>query len=229
MTPILAFGAEDFKQNPNKRNMQKALKIWQIVSKEFIGYSPKLAFDLVIEPGKSLRRNPEALNLFYEKAVAKIRKNHPKRIIFIAPPKTAHPESLPLLKIPSKSNGYIMVETHFYAAGPSPTNPRSKWTTGTPKERDIVKKRLQIAINWQNSHHIPIWIGAIMPGKLNKGKNYYSIEEQVNFASFISCLFQKNSIPFAINADSLFYDFIHKEWRVNRLPILNSILKPECK
>lgn len=226
-TPILAFDASDFKLHPDEEHMQRALDIWAEASRRFKNYSPRLAFDLIIEPAKELSRRPDILNEFYEKAVAEIRKENPKRIIFIAPHKIAHPDSLPQLKIPSRANGYLMVETHFYAAGPSPTNPRKKWTTGTPEEKALVAEKLRQALDWQAEHDIPVWIGAIMPGDYNKG-DHYSIAEQVRFSHFISCLFLSHHVPFAINADQQFYDADAELWRQDRYPVLMAILHPPC-
>jgi len=227
MTPILAFDAADFKLHPDEEHMQRALDIWAEASRRFRDYSPELAFDLIIEPAKDLSKNPEILNEFYEKAVKEIREENPKRIIFIAPHKIAHPDSLPKLKIPSEANGYLMIETHFYAAGPSPTLKNKKWTTGTPEEKALLEEKLQQALDWQEEHDIPVWIGAIMPGDYNKG-DHYSIPEQVHFSNFISCLFRAHHVPFAINADQQFYDLEKRQWRNDRFPVLQAILHPPC-
>lgn len=45
------------------------------------------------------------------------------------------PDNLKLLKIPSESNKYLIAKWHFYAAGPSKTNDKKQWTTGTEKEQ----------------------------------------------------------------------------------------------
>ena len=227
MTPILAFDASDFKLHPDEEHMQRALDIWVEASRRFKNYSPRLAFDLIIEPAKDLSRDPDILNEFYEKAVTEIRKDNPKRIIFIAPHKIAHPDSLPRLKIPSRADGYLMVETHFYAAGPSPTSTTKKWTTGTPEEKALLIEKLRLALDWQKKHDIPVWIGAIMPGDYNKG-DHYSIAEQVHFSHFISCLFLSRHVPFAINADQQFYDADAGQWRRDRYPVLMAILHPPC-
>jgi hypothetical protein len=225
MTPILALGAEKFKREPNEKNLQDAVAIWRMVAQRYRNYSHRLAFDLMIEPAKQIKRYPKILNRYYTKAMHAIRINNPDRIILIAPPKLAQPSTLDQLDIPTKDNDYVMVETHFYAAGPSPTNPKKRWTTGTKSEKELVKKHLQTALMWQKKHNIPIWIGAIMTGDYNHG-DHYTIAQQVHFATFISSLFKANKIPFAINADQQFYDIKHHRWRSDRLPVLKAILHP---
>ncbi len=227
MTPILAFGAEAFKRDPSRRKMEETVAWWDEVARRYRKAAPSLSLDLIIEPAKKLKHHPERLNEFYERALVAIRRSNPRRIVMIAPPKLAQPRSLKELKIPSRADGYLMVETHFYAAGPSPDNPRKRWTTGTPQERALLERHLDTALAWQRRHGIPIWIGAIMPGDYNKG-DHYSIEEQVHFATFISCLFRHHHVPFAINADQKFYDYRAKRWRKDRLPVLQAILSPRC-
>ncbi len=228
MIPILAFDAQEFKEDPSDENFAKALFVWRKIARRFADASPLLSFDLIIEPAKAIKKMPDRLNDFYERAVSIIRRTNPKRIIFIAPPKIAHPDSLDQLYIPSKANGYLMAETHFYAAGPSKTNPKKLWTTGTKEEKEIFLAYVHDAIAWQRTHHIPVWIGAIMPGNYNHGDDY-TIDEQKNFANFIACTFKRYNLPFAINADQKFYDFEEKRWRDDRKEVLQAILHPCCK
>jgi hypothetical protein len=227
LVPILAFGAEAFKRNPDRKHFREAVGIWRYVAKRYQGMSHRLAFDLMIEPAKQIKREPEILNTFYVRALRAIRQTNPDRIVFIAPPKLAHPESLELLKIPKEGNGYLMIETHFYAAGPSPSHPKKRWTTGTASEKAIFERELQMALRWQHEHGIEIWMGAVMPGDYNHG-DHYTIEAQEHFARFFSCLFRRYGVPFAINADQQFYDPRRGMWRKDRWPVLQAILQPDC-
>lgn len=47
--------------------------------------SPKVSFDLIVEPSDKVKKDVAELNSLYEDCVATIRKTNPKRIIFIAP------------------------------------------------------------------------------------------------------------------------------------------------
>jgi hypothetical protein len=224
MTPILALGAEQLKREPTEANLQEAVALWRDVAQRYRHQSHRLAFDLMIEPARLITRHPDILNRYYAEAMHAIRTSNPDRIVFIAPPKLAQPATLDQLRIPKESNGYVMVETHFYAAGPSPTNPKKRWTTGTEAEKALLRQHFETALAWQKAHNIPIWIGAIMPGDYNHG-DHYSIAQQVHFATFIRSLFRAHHVPFAINADQQFYDLKHHRWRSDRLPVLEAILE----
>ena len=126
------------------------------------------------------------------------------------------------LKIPSMGNGYLMAEWHFYAAGPSKSNDKKRWTTGTEEERQKIKKSIKVAVDWQKKTGIYTWVGAWMPGDYNKGDNY-SVKEQTGFASFMTQQLDKYGIPFAINADDRFYDYQAENWIPKYKDLLNRI------
>ena len=224
---ILAFDGEEVKRAPNAKNFARFVAFWKRIAAEFHSYPADLAFDLMIEPAKKIKKMPKTLNRLYATTIRAIRATNPTRIVCLAPPKLAHPESLRYLRIPKGEKKFIMVETHFYAAGPSKTNPKKLWTTGTKRERALFERHLATALAWQKRHHIPIWIGAIMPGDYNHG-DHYTIKEQTDFATYFSCLFRRYNIPFAVNADHQFYDYIHKRWRSDRIEVVRAIVRPIC-
>jgi hypothetical protein len=121
-----------------------------------------------------------------------------------------------------------MAEIHFYASGPSKENPAKLWTTGTPKEKRLILDLIQTALRWSDSTGIRLWVGAWMPGDYNKG-DHYTIQEQIKFATFMTCSLKSAKIPFAVNADIQFFDFKQKRWREDRLPVLMAILNPRCE
>ncbi len=227
LIPVLAYKAEDFKENPNEKNFQKVVWWWRTVAKHYQNAPPELSFDLIIEVTDALSHQPETLNRLYEAAVAEIRKTNPTRIIFISPRRRSNPELLHELRIPSQANGYLMAEWHFYAAGPSKTNPKKQWTVGTPAEKALITKKIEAALAWQKETGIYTWVGAWMPGDYNHG-NHYSIPEQVRFATFVACQLDAAHIPFAVNSDSKFYDQINKHWIPEMRPVLEAILRPKC-
>ncbi len=228
LIPILAYKANYFKEEPTKENLEKVVRWWRVISERYKNYPPFLSFDLIIEVTSKLNKRPDILNKFYEKAVAKIRKTNPERIIFISPVVRSSPEHLKDLVIPSKANGYLMAEWHFYASGPSKTNPKKLWTKGTEKEKEIIRNKIKTALRWQKETGIYTWVGAWMPGDYNKG-NHYSQEEQKIFANFVACELDKAHIPFAINSDTKFYDRVNNIWIKKMLPVLKTILHPVCK
>lgn len=222
MIPIIAYQADEFKNSPNEENINKVVKWWGTVANRYKDISHKLSFDLLIEATDELNTKPEKLNEIYEKIVTEIRKTNPTRIIMISPRLRSDALYLKELKIPTKHNNYLMAEWHFYAAGPSKTTDRKLWTTGTDNEKNLIKEKINLALDWQNETGIPTWVGAWMAGDYNDGNNY-TINEQIVFASFMREELDKAEIPFAVNADTHFYDRETDNWIDVMMPVFKSI------
>lgn len=222
LIPIIAFSAKPYKENPNVREHEKVVEWWKRMAEKCKNLSPMVSFNLIVEPSDQVKKDVEELNSLYEDCVTAIRKTNPKRIVFIAPPKLSHPEGLKDLKIPSMGYGYLMAEWHFYAAGPSKSNDKKRWTTGTAEEKQKIKKSIKVAVDWQKETGIYTWVGAWMPGAYNKDDNY-SVKEQTEFASFMTQQLDKHGVPFAINADHHFYDYKAEQWIPKYKDLLNTI------
>lgn len=222
--PIIAYQADEFKNNPNEENLQKVVDWWRIVAERYKDKSYLLSFDLLIEATDALNKQPEKLNELYERIVAEVRKTNPQRIVIISPRLRSDAQYLSELKIPSQANGYLMAEWHFYAAGPSKDNDRKLWTIGTENEKKLITDKINYALEWQKKTDIPTWVGAWMPGNYNDGDDY-SIEEQVVFAEFMTSALVDAQIPFAINSDAKFYDRETNNWIDNMQPVFNVIFK----
>lgn len=222
LIPIIAFSAKPYKENPNVREHEKVVEWWKRMAEKCKNLSPMVTFNLIVEPSDQVKKDVEELNSLYEDCVTAIRKTNPKRIVFIAPPKLSHPEGLKDLKIPSMGYGYLMAEWHFYAAGPSKSNDKKRWTTGTAEEKQKIKKSIKVAVDWQKKTGIYTWVGAWMPGAYNKDDNY-SVKEQTEFASFMTQQLDKHGVPFAINADHHFYDYKAEQWIPKYKDLLNTI------
>ena len=117
-----------------------------------------------------------------------------------------------------------MAEWHFYASGPSKTNDRKLWTTGTAYEQEKITEKINLALEWQKSTGIPTWVGAWMAGNYNDG-NDYSIEEQVDFARLMTEALTGANIPFAVNSDTKFYDRETNQWIEEMQPVFDIIFK----
>jgi hypothetical protein len=228
MIPVIAYHGGDFEEKPTLENLNKSVAWWKIVSEHTKNYPPLVSYDLIVEVSDALNKENDMLNLFYDKAVAEIRKENPTRIIFISPLVRSSPENLVHLKIPTQHNNYLMAEWHFYASGPDKENILKKWTTGTEAEKDLIRNKIKLALDWQKQTGIYTWVGAWMAGNYNKGDNY-SVSEQIKFANFMTCELTKNSIPFAINSDNKYYDPINNKWIQTLKPVLDEILKTECR
>jgi hypothetical protein len=227
LIPVVAFQANFFKENPSDVNLQTAVAWWKAVAERFRNTSHLLSFDLIIEVTDALNNNQPQLNKYFEAAVTEIRKTNPTRILFISPRVRSEPENLNELKIPTKANGYLMAEWHFYAAGPSKINPRKQWTTGTPAEKKIITDKIKIASEWSKKNNILTWVGAWMPGDFNDGNNYTNAD-RIAFAQFVTCELDKAAIPFSVNSDTKFYDRSTNKWIAEMQPVLKEILTNRC-
>lgn len=220
--PIIAYQADDFKKAPNDKNLNKVVDWWKKVSEHYKSYSNLLSFDLIIEVTDELNKKPDTLNEAYEKIVSAIRVSNPNRIIMISPVVRSSPENLIKLKIPSTSNGYLMAEWHFYAAGPSKTSKEKLWTVGTAEEKKKIMDKIKCALDWQKANNIPTWVGAWMPGDYNDG-NHYTVEEQIQFAQFMTKSLSDAQIPFDVNSDTKFYDRENGKWIQEMQPVFKAI------
>lgn len=216
--PVIAYQADDFKNDPSDKNMKKAVKWWKEMAEHFEDTSYLLSFDLLIEATDELNKDSERLNDYFAEAVTEIRKTNPERIIMISPRLRSDAAYLHELEIPEDHNGYLMAEWHFYAAGPSKTNEKKLWTTGTAEEKQLIQDKIQLALQWQAETGIPVWVGAWMPGDYNDGDNY-SIAEQCVFASHMAESLDEAGIPFAVNSDTKFYDREQQMWQEEMLPL----------
>lgn len=222
LIPVIAYQADEFKNDPSDKNIQEVVEWWSIISNRYKDYSNLLTFDLIIEPSDALNKQPEKLNEIYERIVTEARKTNKTRIIMIAPAVRSDPDNLKLLKIPSESNNYLIVEWHFYASGPSKTNDKKLWTSGTAQEQKLINDKINTVLTWQKETGIPTWVGAWMPGNYNDGNNY-SVNEQVQFAKFMVQQLDKAGIPFAVNSDTKFYNRESNTWVENMKPVFQVI------
>ncbi len=224
LIPVIAYQADEFKNDPSQKNIDKVVSWWGKVAERYQSKSYLLSFDLLIEATDALNKQPEKLNEIYEQLVAEIRKTNPTRIIMMSPRLRSDAAYLSELTVPTKYNNYMMAEWHFYASGPSKTNDRKLWTTGTKEEQDKITEKINLALEWQKSTGIPTWVGAWMPGNYND-ENDYTIEEQEAFAKFMTNSLSEANIPFAVNSDTKFYDRASNQWIQTMQPVFNAIYK----
>lgn len=223
LIPIIAYQADEFKNKVTDKNMDEVIKWWSTVAQRYKNYSSLLSFDIIVEVTDELNKKQDKLNEFYEKVVTEIRKTNPTRIIFICPVVRSSPEYLKDLIIPTNANGYLMAEFHFYASGPSKTNPLKLWTNGNEAQKDLIRKKITLGKEFQEKTGIYTWVGAWMAGNYNEG-NDYSIAEQEVFAQFVVDELTKAGIPSAVNSDTKFYDREKNIWMPNMEKLLEIIL-----
>lgn len=222
LIPIVAYQADAFKNDPSDLRLQEAAAWWDAMARHYQNASHKLAFDLLIECSDELNSQGDRLNAYFESAVSRIRASNPTRILMISPRLRADPVYLSELTVPTAHNGYLMAQWHFYASGPSKTNERKLWTTGTAAERRLIEEKIDLALAWQTRTGIPTWVGAWMPGNYNEGDDY-TVPEQAAFAAFMVQTLTKAEIPFAVNSDTKFYDADSASWISEMLPVRSAL------
>lgn len=222
LIPVLAYQADEFKKNPCQKTINKVVSWWREVAERYQDKSHMLSFDLMIESSDELNKHPEILNQMIEQTVTAIRETNPNRIIMMSPRLRSDPTYLSELTVPSKGNGYMMAEWHFYASGPSKTNAKKLWTSGTDAEKQLITDKINSAVQWQQQTGIPTWVGAWMPGNYND-RNNYSLREQMVFAEFMCSSLENAGIPFSVNSDTKFYDRENQTWIDEMLPLRDLI------
>lgn len=224
--PIIAYQADAYKNDPKADNEKEVVNWWIAVANYFGQRSPLLGFDLIYEPAEKLNHNLASLNRVYEKTIKAIHGINPQRMIFIAPRLRAAPEDLFSLKLPARSQSYVLAEWHIFPWGPLKNNGKYPWTSGTAAEKAAIHARISAALRWQQKTGHSSWVGGWAVGETIKSTPTAS---QLAFATFMACELQKAKIPYAINADYQFYDGEEGAWRPAPEPLLQTMIAPECE
>ncbi len=224
--PIIAYQADEYKTDPSASNEKAVINWWSVVARYFGRTSPLLGFDLIYEPADKLNHNMASLNRVYDKTIRLVHAIDPQRMIFVAPRMRAAPEDLPALKLPAQSQNYVLAEWHIFSWGPLKSGGKYPWTSGTAAEKAAIRARINAAVRWQHKTGHASWVGGWAPGESIKITPDAS---QFAFARFMACELKKAQIPYAINADTQFYDGEEGAWRPAPEPLLNAMIAPECE
>ncbi|NDO82306.1 hypothetical protein CJP72_16450 [Citrobacter sp. NCU1] len=224
--PIIAYQAEEYKNDPSVGNEKEVENWWIAVAHYFAQSSPLLGFDLIDEPAEKLNHNQASLNRVYDKTLRTIHAIDPQRMIFIAPRMRAAPEALSDLKLPPGSQNYVLAQWHIFPWGPLKNKGKFPWTSGTLAEKAAIRARINAVIHWQQKTGHVSWVGGWAAGETLKNAPSPS---QLAFARFMACELKKAKIPYAINADTQFYDGEEGTWRPALEPLLNAMVSPMCE
>lgn len=202
---------------------------WRTVAEHYKDYSDKLAFNLFVETSGNFKKDYDLLNEFYAEMIPAIRESNPHRILIVPPVGLSKPANLKYIELPDESDPFIMMEWHCYAAGPALSG-NKQWTTGTEEERQLVLNHFEEAKEFMKQSGRVTWLGAWMAGNYNKG-NEYDIPSQVQFATFFVRELAKMEVPWCINTDDKFYDYLKLEWlpegEYGGIPVRDVILDTE--
>lgn len=224
--PIIAYQADEYKNDPSASNEKEVTNWWVAVAHYFAHSAPQLGFDLIYEPAGKLNHNLTALNRVYDKTIRTIHAIDPQRMIFVAPRLRAAPEDLQNLRLPPQSQNYVLAEWHIFPWGPVKNNGKYPWTSGTATEKAAIRARIATAVHWQQKSGHVSWVGGWVTGETSKNPPSSS---QLAFATFMACELKKAKIPYAINADTQFYDGEEGAWRPAPEPLLMAMIAPDCE
>ena len=236
LIPVVTLVARDFRDHPSEETLRETVQWWKTFAENFKDLPYEVSYDLIIETSGAIRRKSDLLNRFYKEALSAIREVDRGRIVFFTPPNISNPKNLPQLWLP-ENDPYVMVEWHFFAAGPSKTNKNKKWTTGTPQEKRAILKKIRFAKKWCKKHHRACWVGAWMPTNYNKANTdryffdgapaggYYDWNTVLEFADFMASSLKRYKIPYAVNADSKYFDYKTYTWYQSVSQLVDIILQ----
>jgi len=230
LIPILAFHGHDAEEGTDMEEAKaQTAQWWRIVAEHYKDYSDRLVFNLFVELNGNLKKDHELLNEFYAAVIPAIRESNPYRILIVPPVGLSKPANLQYIQLPDDSDSFIMMEWHCYAAGPALSG-NKQWTIGTPEERQLVLNHFNAATDYMNQTGRSTWLGAWMAGNYNKG-NEYDVPAQVQFATFFVREMAKIGVPWCINTDDKFYDYINLKWypegEYGGIPVRDVILDTE--
>lgn len=226
LVPVVAYQADEYKDKPNQANLKKDVGVVRQLAYLLKDKGNEVAIDLMIEPTDALNKNPDALNLYLREAKAAVREISPNRIVFITSIVRSDPANLKLVDPTLYLNDqFVAVQFHGYASGPSKDaikKERKLWTTGTEQEKQIFRDYIQPALDFRKETGVPIWFGAIMMGNYNE-ENYYSLQEQIEFARFVNSTLRQANVGYALNSDRM---FLNAQGEYTELvPVLQAITK----
>jgi hypothetical protein len=225
LIPVITYIDDDLAKNPNNKNIQDAVEAWSAIAKIFQGYLDTVSYDLYIEPNHKFGKKIKKMLRFYKASIKAIRAVDREKILFIAPSHIANPyyldELLPIVQN-KNLNHNLMIEWHFYASGPSKTNKKKLWSSGSDYEKALITKKVAYAHAWCKKHKLYSWMGAMMPGDYNHA-NSYTPQEEVAFVEYLLKTLKSYGIPAAVNAGQQFYDY--KTDKLKREQVLRAILR----
>lgn len=225
LIPIISYQADAFKAEPGVKNEAQLVAWWTTVARYFASTHPLLGFDLIYEPADKLNHDLPALNRVYDNLARTMHAIDPQRMMFIAPRLRAAPEDLAALKLPAHSQNWLLAEWHIFPWGPQKSNGKYPWTSGTAAEKAAIRARINTALRWQQKTGHVSWVGGWSAGETIKNAPG---EAQMAFARFMACELNNARIPFAVNADTQFYDGEEGAWRPTTEPLLKAIITPVC-
>ena len=234
VAPIISWINHEAEAYATEEERELYLLWWRKVAEKLQDKNYHLSFNLFTELGvdecgndcsQSLRENINKYNEWTDAVVRTIRtaggKNAERIIILGAPQKT----SIDLDTIDRRiyeNDPYMLVEWHFYAAGPNKKTLTNKKTgrvrpslrywsgNGTETQRQVLKTFIERAENFTRAGGLLGYFGAWMPKDNLFGQ--MEQEEVENFARFFVNELKVKNIPWSLNVLDDYYNTKRSRW-----------------
>ena len=141
------------------------LAIWEQLASRYQSLPAAVYFELLNEPHGAM--DNETWNRLLAESIPLIRRTNPTRTIIIGGVNYSSIDSLNALEIPN--DPHLAATFHYYDPlafthqGASWVNGAEKWLdtlwTGTPEELSTIEQAFDRAVDWSNTHNIPLIMG----------------------------------------------------------------------
>lgn len=148
------------------RHAARLVGLWEQIAARYRDRPPAVFFELLNEPHDRL--TPEKWNAVIPRLLAVVRQTNPTRPVIVGPGQWNSIGALDKLQVPPDDR-YLITTVHYYdpfefthqnapwAHGSAKWKGR-KWT-GSPAEREAVRRSLEKAAAWGKKHDRPIFLG----------------------------------------------------------------------
>jgi endoglucanase len=156
---------EEMNQNP-VQNRPRLVELWKQVARRYQNQPKSLMFELLNEPHNRL--DDERWQDAFPQLLKAIRDSNPDRIILIGPAHSNGVDRLDKIQLPPQDRR-IIGTFHYYKPlqfthqGASWVNDSAPWRgtrwTGTPQEREELRKDFERAAAWSYQNYRPLYVG----------------------------------------------------------------------
>ncbi|MGO8689284.1 MAG: glycoside hydrolase family 5 protein [Thermoguttaceae bacterium] len=204
------------------------LALWRQIAEHYKDFPASLALELLNEPHAKL--TAEKWNRLAAEAIVSVRRSNPTRQIVVGPVGWNSINELPKLELP-EGDRHLVVTVHYYNPfqfthqGASWVGAESqKWLgtkwTGTPAQREAVRRDLDAAIAWAVQHRRPLYLGEF--GAYSKA----DLESRARWTRFVAAEALRRKMGFAyweFCSGFGVYDAQHGQWV---RPLKEALLTP---
>jgi len=206
---------------------ERFLAFWSRLSERCKDRPDSVLFEILNEPHD--RFTPELWNAYFREALAVIRRTNPTRTVIVGPVQWNSFEKIDTLSLPSEDR-HLIATVHYYNPFAF-THQGAAWAnlgdklgvkwTGTPQERDAVRRDFDKVQAWSERERRPIYLGEF--GAYDKAE----MPSRVRYLAFIAREAEKRGWSWGywqFDSDFIVYDIPAGKWIE---PIRDALVKPK--